>query len=39
MDASTIARVDAIWDQLGLGPRIDSPSRDGHIVAPMPYDA
>lgn len=36
MDASTIARVDAIWDQLGLGPKMDSPSVNGHIVAKMP---
>jgi 4-hydroxy-3-polyprenylbenzoate decarboxylase len=37
MDRDTAARVDAMWDKLGLGPRIDSPSVDGHIVAPQPH--
>lgn len=37
MDRDTAARVDAMWDKLGLGPRIDSPSIDGHIVAPQPH--
>ncbi len=36
MDAATVAKVDAIWSQLGLGPKLASPSVNGHIVAPMP---
>lgn len=36
MDASTAARVDAMWEKLGLGEFISSPSVDGHIRAPMP---
>jgi 4-hydroxy-3-polyprenylbenzoate decarboxylase len=36
MDRETAARVDAMWDKLGLGECIASPSVDGHIVAPMP---
>jgi hypothetical protein len=36
MDKSTAARVDAMWDKLGLGALIESPSIDGHIVAPQP---
>jgi 4-hydroxy-3-polyprenylbenzoate decarboxylase len=36
MDAATVERVDAIWDKLGLGDKIESPSVAGHIVAPMP---
>jgi 4-hydroxy-3-polyprenylbenzoate decarboxylase len=36
MDRDTVARVDAMWDKLGLGPKIDSPSVEGHIVAPQP---
>jgi len=36
MDRATVARVDAMWDKLGLGPKVESPSVDGHIVAPMP---
>lgn len=36
MDASTVARVDALWSRLGLGDNPGSPSHEGHIVAPMP---
>jgi len=36
MDKATAARVDAMWDKLGLGELIPSPSIDGHIVAPQP---
>lgn len=36
MDRATVAKVDGMWDKLGLGPKVDSPSVDGHIVAPMP---
>ena len=36
MDAQTVAAVDAMWDRLGLGPKIESPSVNGHIVVPMP---
>ncbi|HEX8833304.1 MAG TPA: menaquinone biosynthesis decarboxylase [Abditibacteriaceae bacterium] len=36
MNRETAARIDSIWDQLGLGAKIDSPSVDGHIVAPQP---
>jgi 4-hydroxy-3-polyprenylbenzoate decarboxylase len=36
MDAETAARVDAMWSKLGLGELIESPSVNGHIVAPMP---
>jgi 4-hydroxy-3-polyprenylbenzoate decarboxylase len=37
MDRGTVDRVDAIWDQLGLGSLLASPSVDGHIVAPQPH--
>jgi 4-hydroxy-3-polyprenylbenzoate decarboxylase len=37
MDRATVARVDAMWNQLGLGDLIPSPSVDGHIVAPQPH--
>ena len=36
MDAATAAKIDAMWDQLNLGPNPGSPSLGGHIVAPMP---
>ncbi|MDF2441337.1 MAG: 4-hydroxy-3-polyprenylbenzoate decarboxylase [Abditibacteriota bacterium] len=36
MDRATVEKVDAIWDQLGLGAKVLSPSVDGHIVAKMP---
>lgn len=36
MDAATAAKIDSIWDQLGLGPLAPSPSIGGHIVARMP---
>ncbi|HEX8551185.1 MAG TPA: menaquinone biosynthesis decarboxylase [Abditibacteriaceae bacterium] len=36
MDKGTASRVDAMWDKLGLGALIESPSIDGHIVAPQP---
>jgi 4-hydroxy-3-polyprenylbenzoate decarboxylase len=36
MDRDTVAKVDAIWSKLGLGPLIESPSVDGHIVARQP---
>jgi 4-hydroxy-3-polyprenylbenzoate decarboxylase len=36
MDSETAAHVDAMWDKLGLGEFIPSPSVDGHIVASMP---
>ena len=36
MDTATVAKVDAMWDDLGLGEKIESPSVDGHIVAQMP---
>ncbi len=36
MDRATVAKVDAIWDSLGLGRNPGSPSVDGHISAPMP---
>jgi 4-hydroxy-3-polyprenylbenzoate decarboxylase len=36
MDHATVEKIDQIWHQLGLGEVIDSPSVNGHIVAPMP---
>jgi len=36
MDPATVEKIDAIWDKLGLGPNLPSPSVNGHIVAPMP---
>lgn len=36
MDRATVAKVDAMWNRLGLGQPIASPSVDGHIVAKMP---
>ena len=36
MDRGTVARIDAIWDKLNLGAKVESPSVDGHIVAPQP---
>ncbi len=36
IDPQTAQRVDAMWDKLGLGDLIPSPSIDGHIVAKMP---
>ena len=36
MDKATVAKIDAMWEQLGLGPKLESPSVDGHIVAPQP---
>lgn len=36
MDRTTVEKIDAIWDQLNLGPKVLSPSVDGHIVAKMP---
>jgi 4-hydroxy-3-polyprenylbenzoate decarboxylase len=36
MNAETAARVDAMWEKLGLGQKVESPSINGHIVARMP---
>ncbi len=36
MSRETAARVDAMWERLGLGDLVPSPSIDGHIVARMP---
>ena len=36
MDRATVSKIDAIWEQLNLGPKVLSPSVDGHIVAKMP---
>jgi len=36
MDRETVAHVDAMWNKLGLGTLVKSPSVDGHIRAPMP---
>lgn len=36
MDQATVKKIDQIWHQLGLGDVINSPSVNGHIVAPMP---
>jgi 4-hydroxy-3-polyprenylbenzoate decarboxylase len=36
MDKATVAKVDAMWDKLGLGKNPGSPSVEGHINAPMP---
>jgi 4-hydroxy-3-polyprenylbenzoate decarboxylase len=36
MDPATVQKIDSIWDQLGLGAKLPSPSVDGHIIAPMP---
>jgi 4-hydroxy-3-polyprenylbenzoate decarboxylase len=38
MDQETVAKIDGIWSQLGLGDLIPSPSVDGHIVAEMPKE-
>jgi len=36
MNGETAQKIDAMWDKLGLGDLIPSPSIDGHIVAKMP---
>ncbi len=36
MNAATAARVDEMWAKLGLGENPGSPSKEGHIVGPMP---
>jgi 4-hydroxy-3-polyprenylbenzoate decarboxylase len=36
MDRGTVAKIDEVWEQLGLGPKVPSPSADGHIVSKMP---
>ncbi len=36
MNPETAAKVDVMWDKLGLGDLLKSPSLDGHIVAKMP---
>ena len=36
IDAATAAKIDGIWEGLGLGPFIESPSLRGHIVTEMP---
>ncbi len=36
MDKGTVEKIDAIWHKLGLGDFRESPSVNGHIVAPMP---
>jgi len=36
MNSETAQRVDGMWDKLGLGDLLKSPSIDGHIVAKMP---
>lgn len=36
MDHGTVEKIDRIWNQLGLGEFLESPSVNGHIVVPMP---
>ncbi len=36
MDHGTVEKIDKIWNTLGLGEFLDSPSVNGHIIAPMP---
>lgn len=36
MDKGTVEKIDKIWNSLGLGAFLDSPSVEGHIVVPMP---
>lgn len=36
MDQETVTKIDGIWNQLGLGDFVASPSVDGHIAAEMP---
>ena len=36
MDGATVEKIDKIWNKLGLGEFLESPSVNGHIVVPMP---
>ncbi len=36
MDSATVQKIDEIWEQLGLGAKLPSPSVNGHIIVPMP---
>ena len=36
MNRATVEKIDSIWEQLNLGPKVLSPSVDGHIVSKMP---